>query len=184
MSDVNISFWSWSIIVFESFKKFENVIFGHFFRTRKSKKSIFCYQPPRPRFLGNRETRKSARRGRVRCGNHPKPVFLEFRRSLRSKWVIYQPHTTIFDEVLWSRCWSMSGRFPGNRILVDLWMWDTGSFCSQKPNIIKTSLGWFSHLTRPHRADLQFFRKFWSVSGPRKPIFNFKCVWFSRNYDT
>ena len=63
----------------------------------------------------------------------PQTYFLELRRSLRSKWVIYQPHTTIFDEVVFLRSWGIFGRFPGNRILVDLWICD---IAGEKHNIL------------------------------------------------
>ena len=70
-----------------------------------------------------RKNREKSQIGPGRSGKLWKPSqtnFLEFRRSLRSKRVIYQPHTTIFEEIvfLWSS--GIFRWFPGNRILVDL----------------------------------------------------------------
>ena len=58
------------------------------------------------------------RSGRLR--KPPQTYFLGFRRSLRSKWGIYQPRTTISDHflILWSS--SIIVWIPRNRDFVDL----------------------------------------------------------------
>ena len=91
------------------------IIFEKKFRTRKFGKFIFEVLPPQTEFpKKSSKNHKSASGGGNSCGIHPKPVFLECRRSLRSKWVIYQPRTTISDDflILWS--WGIFDGFPGN----------------------------------------------------------------------
>ena len=61
----------------------------------------------------------------------PQTYFLDFRRSLRSIWVIYQPRTNIFEEIVFLRSWGIFGRFPGNCISVVC-----GYVTSQEKNII------------------------------------------------
>ena len=51
-------------------------IFEHFFRTRKSKNSVFRGSAAQLEILVKFEkNHKSVRGGRVSCGNHPKPFF-------------------------------------------------------------------------------------------------------------
>ena len=62
------------------FWEFQNIlkksIFEHFFRTRKSKNSVFRGSVMLLGILKKIEkNRKSVRGGRASCGNHPKPIF-------------------------------------------------------------------------------------------------------------
>ena len=58
-------------------------------------------------------------------------TFFEFRRSLRSKWAIHQPCTTISNDFidLWSS--TIFGRIPENRIFDDV-----GKLCRSKITIL------------------------------------------------
>ena len=63
------SFW-------EKYETWKKSIFEHFFRTRKSKNSVFEDPWPRSKFpKKSRKNHKSARGGRISWGNHPKPIF-------------------------------------------------------------------------------------------------------------
>ena len=63
------SFW-------EKYEIWKKSIFEHFFRTRKSKNSVFRGSEVEVEILEKIEkNRESVRGGRVSCGNHPKPIF-------------------------------------------------------------------------------------------------------------
>ena len=112
-------------IFWEKYETWKKSIFEHFFRTRKSKNSVFWGSEVEVEILEKIEkNRKLIRGGRVSWGNHPKPFFRSLGGPLRSIWVVYQPRTTIFDEVMLQWSWDIFGWFPGNRILVDVWICD------------------------------------------------------------
>ncbi len=125
MPDVNIPKWSSSFIFFGKFKTFWKNQFSNIF---------FGLGSPRNRFSRisrpGRNSRKNPEKSRIGPGRSgklwkpPQTYFLEFRRSLRSKWVIYQPQTTFFEKVIFLWSWAIFGRFPGNHILVDLCICD------------------------------------------------------------
>ena len=86
-------------------KHFEKINFRTFFFGLDRLKNLFSriHVPTR----NSRKIREKSQIGPGMADKWWKPsqtYFLEFRRSLRSKWVIYQPRTTIFEEVmfLWS----------------------------------------------------------------------------------
>ena len=90
-----------------------------FFGLGSSKNRIFKTCEILRKFRKNRKKSQigPGRSGKVR--NRPKPIFCEFRMSLRSKWVIYQPRTTISDDFLFSWSSTIFHGFPGNRIFDD-----------------------------------------------------------------
>ena len=121
---------------FRNFKKIlKKLIFKDFFRTRKFEKSVFGDQRTRVEF--SKKSRKFANRPRAvgqGVQNHHHWIFLECRCSVRSKWVICQPRTTILEEFidLWS--WTTFDGFSGIPIFDDLRICD---FVGKKTKKIK-----------------------------------------------
>ena len=125
--EVNIPKWSWSIIFSRKTTKPRKKLFlKKFFGLESQKNRFFAIGRPDRNFRKNREISQIGPGRSDKLRNPPQTCFLDSRRSMRSKWGIYQPRTTIFEEVMLLWSWTIFGRFPGNPILVDLWMWDAG----------------------------------------------------------
>ena len=97
-------------------KHFEKINFRTFFSDSEVQELGFSRFRARAR--NPRKNREKSQIGPGRPGKLGKPsqtFFSEFRRSLGSKWVVYQPRTTIFEEIVlgWnphlSPFWSLCG---------------------------------------------------------------------------
>ena len=146
---------------------------------------------PGRKFQKNREI---SRIRAVRPGMLRKPsqtYFLEFRTSLRSKWVIYQPRTTISEDFIFWWSSTIFRGFPGNRVFVDLQNHDIaeGKLLKSKKIILcrfvllelfiwslrRWNLGfWVIHMVKTNFSAVwnlrsRFFHNFWKImiSNPK-----------------
>ena len=125
MPDVNIPKWSSSIIFLEISNKFWKNYFSNIFLGLGSPRTRFFEdQWPMSKFPENSGNLQISPGRSDKLWKPSQTYFLEFRRSLRSKWVIYQPHTTIFEGVIFWWSWGIFGWFVGNPILVGVWICD------------------------------------------------------------
>ena len=134
MPDVNIPKWSSSILFFGKIMKLKkNRFLNIFFGLGSPRTWFFEDQWPMSKFPENSGNLQISPGRSDKLWKPSQTYFLEFRRSLRSKWVIYQPRTTIFEEVVFLWSWVIFGWFLGNLTLVDLWICD---IAGEKHNIL------------------------------------------------
>ena len=104
------------------FWKIQNIlkksIFEHFFRTRRSKNSVFRGSAAQLEILVNIEkNRKSVRGGRVSCGNHPKPFF----RSLGGPCGQNESYTSLVRPFSKKLCFCEVGPFLADFSKIPFW---------------------------------------------------------------